>query len=85
MEGSMDWLIIIKQPKNSNSLTPSFSTIPAAPCTEADSKVNIEVSRYAHVSSVFHGVLLMTHVERSQLLPVRIELVVVELDELFCG
>jgi hypothetical protein len=28
---------------------------------------------------------MVTYVERSQLLPVRIELVVVELDELLCG
>lgn len=71
--------------RNSSSRTPSFSTIPGPPCTEADSKVNMEVSRYAAVSKPFHERIDETHIERSQLVPVLIELVVVELDELLCG
>ena len=62
--------------------TESFSTIPAVPATEADSKVSIELSRLETISSVRIPRYMETHVERSQLLSVDVELVVVELSEL---
>jgi hypothetical protein len=62
--------------------TESFSTIPAVPATEADSKVSIELSRLEIFSSVCIQSSVGTHVERSQLLLVYIELIVVELSEL---
>ena len=71
--------------KNSDPLTASFSTMPDAPCTEADSKVNMELSRWVRISIAANDFLLDTHIERSQLLPVLIKLVVVELSELLCG
>jgi hypothetical protein len=61
--------------------TESFSTIPATPATDADSKVSMELSRWeglAESAARYSG----THVERSQLLPINVELVVVELGEL---
>lgn len=65
-------------------LTESFSTIPATPATEVDSKVSMELSRcegLAECAARYSG----THVERSQLPPISIELVVVELGELLCS
>lgn len=54
MEGPKKIVNNQKQSKNSSYLTPSFSTIPAAPCTEADSKVNMELSRYASISTALN-------------------------------
>jgi hypothetical protein len=66
-------------------LTESFSTIPAAPPTEADSKVSMELSRWDIVSTARIPNLYETHVESRQLLPVNIKLVIVELGELLCS
>lgn len=62
--------------------TESFSTMPAVPATEADSKVSIELSRLEIVSSIRVLGCMGTYVERSQLLSVDVELVIVELSEL---
>lgn len=56
--------------------------MPAVPATEADSKVSIELSRLEIVSSIRVPRCMGTHVERSQLLSVDVELVIVELSEL---
>lgn len=62
--------------------TPSFSTMAAAPRTEADSKVSMELSRWKCVSKKSFRSNVGTDVKRSQLLSVRIELVVVVFGEL---
>jgi hypothetical protein len=61
--------------------TESFSTIPKVPATEEDSKVNMELSRWNMLARTGPKGDV-THVEGSQLLPVCIELVVVEVREL---
>lgn len=45
----------------------------------------MEFSRYVCISIVVKGSHFGTHIERNQLLPVLIELVVIELGELLCG
>lgn len=57
-----------------------------APRTEADSKVNMDCSRFWAVSIVCHRIPIIdrAYVESSQGLAVSIELVVVELNELLC-
>ena len=45
----------------------------------------MEFSRYVRISINVKRSLFDTHIERNQLLPVLIELVVVELGELLCG
>lgn len=79
--------------------TVSFSRIPAVPWTEDVSKVSIELSRYWRVIVISNqssldplplgdsrrtGPGIRSYVERSQTTAVRVEGLVVELNELFC-
>lgn len=67
--------------------TTSFSTMPVAPRTEADSKVSIDCSRFGDMLAGWtrrfsSQHICMTHVESRKGLAIRVELVVVELNEL---
>lgn len=73
--------------------TVSFSTMGPAPATAADSKVNIELSRCLKttcqslypVNGIGAEIDGVSHVKRSQLRPIGVELVVIILRKLLCS
>lgn len=77
------WSVEALSFREKRQLTLSFSTILAAPATEEDSNVNMELWRWHILSNLVINLDFSdTHVKSRQLLPVHIKLVVVELGEL---